>query len=380
MNKKQIEQRKKTFFTRTRSAIFVIAFYVLFFLFLYFSNEKWFPPLLSLDVRTMLNVQFVLNLFNVLMVVPIIVFVSKEITNLCFPTHKAVFYYTVSALFILTMGVSIFLLGMRYKFFTFNVDSQFNNFTLFLIASLSGIVFFTLVSTLVWVIMSRHITYVGKKTRFWYPFLIFVLNTFFVGFIYTSIIHSWTTFAFLILISTGCDVFAYVGGTHFGKNKLAPNISPKKTWEGLAFGVGLTLAMMCIIYALFYAIPGAERLDHTLYRFLGCQSCPVYVAGEPINLKPYFWAIYIIATLTIMIVSILGDLFFSFIKRRFNIKDFSNLLPGHGGILDRLDALIFTFTFYFFFTIVIQLIMLLAFNKPDGLLYLWGDVEPNFVF
>lgn len=380
MNKAQIEQRKQTFFTRTKSAIFVIAFYVLFFLFLYFSNEKWFPPLLSLEAKTMANVQFVLNLFNVLMVIPIIVFVSKEITNLCFPTHKAVFYYTVSVLFVLTVGMSLFLLLMRYDFISFNADNLFNKFTLFLITGISGIIFFTLVSTLVWVIMSRHITYVGKKTRFWYPFLIFVLNTFFIGFIYTSIIHSWTTFAFLILISTGCDMFAYIGGTHFGKHKLAPTISPKKTWEGVLFGAGVTLVLMCIIYSLFYAIPGAEQIDQTLYRFLGCQSCSIYAIGDPINLKPYFWSIYIVVTLLIMFVSVLGDLFFSYIKRRFNIKDFSNLLPGHGGILDRLDALIFTFTFYFFITILIQLIMLLAFSKADGLLYLWGDVEPNFVF
>lgn len=380
MNKKQIEQRKKVFFTRGRSAIFIVSFYVLFFLFLYFSNEKWFPPLMWLDVRTMMNVQFVLNLCNVLMVIPIIVFVSKEITNLCFPTHKAVFIYTTIALFVLTMGMSFFLLGMRYEFFTLNLDNKINNFTLFLIIGLGGIIFFTLVSTLVWVIMSRHIIYVGKKTRFWYPFLIFVLNTFFVGFIYTSIIHSLTTFAFLILISTGCDVFAYIGGTHFGKHQMAPKISPKKTWEGVLFGAGVTLAAMCLIYALFYAIPGAEELDSSLYRFLGCQCCPLLVAGKPINLEPYFWAIYVVATLVIMFVSVLGDLFFSFIKRRFDIKDFSNLLPGHGGILDRLDALIFTFTFYFFLTIVIQLVMLLAFSNADGLIYLWGDVPPNFVF
>ncbi|MCQ3908248.1 MAG: phosphatidate cytidylyltransferase [Mycoplasmoidaceae bacterium] len=71
-----------------------------------------------------------------------------------------------------------------------------------------------------------------------------------------------------------------------------------------------------------------------------------------------------------MVVSIFGDLFFSFIKRRFNIKDFSNLLPGHGGILDRLDAPILVFTFYFLITVIMQLIMSLHNGMTDGLVFL----------
>lgn len=364
---KQIQQRRQTFFTRTRSAIFVVIFYVVYLLLLFFSDGNWFSP-----VKGNKDVQFILNFFNVAMMIPIIVFVAKEIANLCFPGHKSIFIYTSCVLFALTMGVSIFLLGTRAEYFKYNItpihETTIDSFTFFLIISLAGIVFFTLLSTLVWIIMTRHIVYVGKRTRIWFPLLIFILNTFFVGFIYTTVIHSWTTFMFLMASSVLCDVFAYIGGSLFGKHKMAPKISPKKTWEGIGFGVGVTLAIMCGIIGLFYGINGAEAKAHSLYSFLGCQMCS---PKNWCNLQPYFWAIYIPSIIVIMVVSIFGDLFFSFIKRRFNIKDFSNLLPGHGGILDRLDAPILVFTFYFLITVIMQLIMSLHNGMTDGLVFLW---------
>lgn len=360
----KIDERKRTLLTRTYSGIFVAGFYVLYCLLLIFSNENWFTPLTHLGADDRHAVQFALNFINILTLVPVIYFVANELTNLCFPGRKRVFIYTVCSLFLITVGLGILLIGMRYDFFKIKSDA-YSGLQIFLIISLSIIAFFTLLSTLVWVYLSRRIVYVGRKTRFWYPFLVFILNTFFVGFMYTTIIHTWTTYAFLLLTSVLCDVFAYLGGSWFGKHKMAPLISPKKTWEGVIFGVGITLLIVCGVFGIFH-IDGVESIDYSLYKYLGCQTC-----NPGHNLDGYFWAIYIGVTLLLMFVSISGDLFFSWIKRRFNIKDFSNLIPGHGGMLDRLDAFIFIFTFYFLVTVITQLI------SKQGLGVLW---ENNFAF
>ncbi len=375
--KQQIQQRKKTFLTRARSAIFVGGFYILYALLLIFSDPTWFPPLGNLGQQAG-TVSFILNIFNLLLLVPIIYFVAKELTDLCFPGHKAVFIYSASALFILLFGSGIFLLITRNGIIEWK-NLPLDPFTWYLIICLAGIVFFTLVSTLVWVIMSRHIVYVGRKTRFWYPLLVFIINTFFAGFFYTTIIHKWTTFMFLAILSVGSDVFAYLCGSWLGKHKMAPTISPKKTWEGLSLGAVIAMLIYCGVIGLFF-IPNAENTYGALYSFLGNQCCSRFTPmDDMLNTQGYYWAIYIGVGLLIMSVSICGDLFFSWIKRRFNIKDFSNLIPGHGGMLDRLDAFIFTFTFYFLITVIIQLIMYFGYRQAEGLAYLWGT-DVNFVF
>lgn len=120
-------------------------------------------------------------------------------------------------------------------------------------------------------------------------------------------------FVYLLLITTMTDTFAYVFGSLIGKHKLCPKISPNKSWEGSIFGsiIG-TLIASC-----FYHI------------FIGTVGIKI-----------------ILITLLLTILGQLGDLFFSKIKRENEIKDFSNIMPGHGGILDRLDSLIFVVLTY----------------------------------
>ena len=114
-------------------------------------------------------------------------------------------------------------------------------------------------------------------------------------------------FIYLILITILTDTFAYIGGKLLGKHKLIPKVSPNKTIEGSIIGSMVGTLVPCFIY-LFFVNPD-------------------------INI-----AVLIIMTLLISIFGQIGDLLFSSIKRYYKIKDFSNIIPGHGGILDRFDS------------------------------------------
>jgi phosphatidate cytidylyltransferase len=114
------------------------------------------------------------------------------------------------------------------------------------------------------------------------------------------------------------DIGAYFAGKAFGKHKLAPSISPGKTWEG---AIGGWLAVL----ALAAVSTNVTQLNDTF--------------AADIQAK-WGWAGIVIVMTLLVIASIVGDLFESQLKRRAGMKDSSRLLPGHGGILDRVDALI----------------------------------------
>jgi len=118
----------------------------------------------------------------------------------------------------------------------------------------------------------------------------------------------WWLLAVMALVAVA-DIGAYFAGRAFGRHKLAPLISPGKTWEGVAGGL--------VAVALYVVVIGAWTGR---------------VAGSA-------WLMLILGACLLVAVSILGDLFESMIKRQAGIKDSSQLLPGHGGILDRIDSL-----------------------------------------
>ncbi len=119
------------------------------------------------------------------------------------------------------------------------------------------------------------------------------------------------------------DTFAYIVGVKFGKHKMAPVISPKKSIEGAIGGVVITSLLNVLILYLFTI--GCKNLyDYTIFG----ASATKYLIIIPISM-------------ILSLVSMLGDLSASVIKRNFGIKDYSQLIPGHGGIMDRFDSCIF---------------------------------------
>lgn len=118
----------------------------------------------------------------------------------------------------------------------------------------------------------------------------------------------------LIFISAWvCDTFAYFTGRLLGKHKLIPEISPKKTVEGAIGGIIFTLIALVGYWAIIKYVP--------VFNYHGIELWHICILG-----------------VTLPIVSQIGDLLASSIKRQYNIKDFGNVFPGHGGVLDRFDS------------------------------------------
>ena len=127
------------------------------------------------------------------------------------------------------------------------------------------------------------------------------------------------------------DGGAYFAGSFFGKHKLCPDISPKKTTEGVIGGLVCSVAMMMVVNVVFeqWLFEGgvsADYLNMALLALIGSA------------------------------ISVFGDLCFSLVKRGCHIKDFGNVLPGHGGVLDRFDSVIFVVPVVYLFVQYLPLI------------------------
>jgi phosphatidate cytidylyltransferase len=112
----------------------------------------------------------------------------------------------------------------------------------------------------------------------------------------------------IVLMAIGNDTWGYIAGVLWGKHPMAPRISPKKTWEGMAGSLvgSMAVGILCAVFLLDDA-----------------------------------WWVGAVLAVLLVIASTAGDLSESMIKREIGIKDMSNILPGHGGVMDRLDSVVF---------------------------------------
>jgi len=158
------------------------------------------------------------------------------------------------------------------------------------------------------IIINGDLSNYNYKDSIYLMSCVIIIGLLFNGFIKLRMINIlFVIYSFTISITT--DTFAYIGGRLFGKHKLSPSISPNKTVEGSIIGSVMGTIVSSIFY---YFIIG--KLDILLIILMG---------------------------FILSILSQVGDLFFSSIKRYYKVKDYSNLIPGHGGILDRLDSILF---------------------------------------
>ena len=169
-------------------------------------------------------------------------------------------------------------------------------------------------------VLSMMFTVVQGKTRdvilpitviFGHLYIVFTLSTIYLlrvtdGGAY----HVWLVF----IAAWGCDTGAYFAGKTLGKRKLAPVLSPKKTWEG-AIGGTVCAMLLGAVYGLILWQMGIIGQQQAMLYALTTAVCSVFAQ--------------------------LGDLSASAIKRQQGVKDFGSIIPGHGGVLDRFDSIIF---------------------------------------
>ncbi|MGA8199365.1 MAG: phosphatidate cytidylyltransferase [Candidatus Sulfotelmatobacter sp.] len=145
---------------------------------------------------------------------------------------------------------------------------------------------------------------------------------------------------YLLLVVWAGDIFAYFVGRLLGRHLMAPRISPKKTWEGAAASLAASLGIGVLLFDYSLQISSSLLRVGLIERRDGLFGLE----------KPEMWPI-VLLTVALNIAAQLGDLVESLIKRGAGVKDSGAILPGHGGMLDRIDALLFAAPVLWFYAV-----------------------------
>jgi len=210
-------------------------------------------------------------------------------------------------------------IGSAVLFFAFSVDAPVNTPDLLLLA---------VALFVIGVLISQTFRFRADFSKMLTGIGVTLLGVFYIAFLGGFLVATRVGFeenpnlsthllAYFFLVLMGSDTAAYFIGRTFGKHKLAPKISPGKTWEGLAGGIFAAAALGALAtFCFFPELP---------YKF----SIPLAIV--------------------MAVVGVLGDLAESAIKRGANTKDTATVLPGHGGLLDRLDSLLLNAPILYYF-------------------------------
>ncbi|MDR1234869.1 MAG: phosphatidate cytidylyltransferase [Mycoplasmataceae bacterium] len=331
---------KKSMNTRVRSGIFM-ALYGTILLYVFSltdqSSDGWSSYIPS-DIHR--YVSFGFAIFSVLSVAWIMIFVGKEL-HYCFVgtnNKKQIWFITISMWLIQIIPTMIWMIP-TYMNIHMNGRMPVLWFLVFLFSGL-------LAAAICFPLYIKMVKHGKKNTTFnliFFPLAVICISLAFGATYYLCIVRYWSTIIIILFAVAGCDIMAYFGGVLFGKHKLAPVISPKKSWEGAIIGSIVSAALIVLfIYASTYIHHSNYNSRDIPFNFFGVQFQSIQDWYE----GALWWFLISILAILLTVVTILGDLLFSFVKRRNGIKDFGNSIPGHGGYLDRLDSFtVVTFIF-----------------------------------
>lgn len=200
----------------------------------------------------------------------------------------------------------------------------------------SVLVYYIAFISLLWVGIAIRVFFARHSGMKVAPLMVALSAVFFVPAAWLSFVGMYATFGITMILSLlvlvwVADIMAYFTGMAFGKHRMATAISPKKSWEGVAGGM---LSVIALGYATTYFCPQIDTIASVIIEGYGA----------------WVWAAIAFVLVTL---SIIGDLYESALKRQAGIKDSSNLLPGHGGFYDRMDALMPTLPVGFLTTLIV---------------------------
>lgn len=182
--------------------------------------------------------------------------------------------------------------------------------------------YWLILGLLAWVFICMAILTFPHSQHYWgYPVIVACVCLLLLPLFIQSLIHLYylpqgkMLLVYLLFLIWASDIGAYITGKRLGKHKLIPQVSPGKSWEGVLGGFILAMVIAMIGFIHFKPV--------SIFCWFGIAACTV-------------------------IISIFGDLFISILKRRCHLKDTGTLIPGHGGILDRLDSLIAALPLFYF--------------------------------
>lgn len=324
---------KKSMKQRSLSAIFITGFFIVLFVLGILADNvnDWSPlPILGRQICGWILLAFLL---------PIIFITSKEINNIFFRFNWISFALITFSSVVLIYAPTLVYFLKYYNYITgielgYQIN-QLNTVTNIFCICLAAAILLTV--TINSILLNIYNVFTLKNWIILNLLAGFV-NGFFIGVYFFLLTRGWLSLLWLMLIVVGTDSFSYFGGMLFGKRKMAPKISPKKTWEG--FAIGQVTTVVCAMVILF----GFSFINHSpnvLQQIMGVQFRH-YVNGV---LEDGFysdswlwWFSMFFITIGLSILSVLGDLMYSWFKRKYHIKDYGTAIPGHGGIIDRIDS------------------------------------------